>query len=174
MNQIGRVFAAIESALGRLAGFLLIALLALINVEVVARYVFSTSTLIADEYGGYLMAWVTMLGAVHILRADRHLTMTVFVDRLSAAGAEHRRHRGCAHRARGVPCPARRDCGARCQQRPIRLTIAAALATPLAWAQLIVPTGYALLCLAYLEEILRRFRGLPPRREAEDIDVSLS
>jgi len=83
MQRIGRILAAIESALGRLAGFLLIALLILINVEVVARYVFNTSTLVADEYGGYLMAWMTMLGAVHLLRSDQHLTMTAFVDRLS-------------------------------------------------------------------------------------------
>ena len=72
---------------------LLVALLILINVEVVARYVFGRSTLVADEYGGYLMAWITMLGAVHLLRADRHLTMTWVVDRLSPRGAERGRHR---------------------------------------------------------------------------------
>ena len=38
--------------------------------------------IVADEYGGYLMAWITMLGAVHLLRSDQHLTMTAFVNRL--------------------------------------------------------------------------------------------
>jgi hypothetical protein len=41
------------------------------------------------------------------------------------------------------------------------------------WPQLILPVGYALLCLAYVEEILRRVLGLEPRRGDADIDVSL-
>ena len=47
-------------------------------------------------------------------------------------------------------------------------------ATPLVWPQLILPAGYGLLCLAYVEEIARRLRGLPPRRDDAEIDVSLS
>ena len=56
---------AIGAALAALAGCCSIALLVLINVEVVARYLFARSTLIADEYGGYLMAWITLLGSGH-------------------------------------------------------------------------------------------------------------
>lgn len=172
MQRIGRLFAAIESTLGNLAGFLLVALLVLINVEVVARYVFNTSTLIADEYGGYLMAWITMLGAVHILRADRHLTMTAVVDRLSPRG---RNIAGIAAAVIGLGV-----ClvllyatwvlvgnSTRFGSRSIQPS-----ATPLVWPQLVMPVGYALLCLAYVEEIARRLRGLPPRRAAEDIDAS--
>lgn len=174
MQRIGRFFAAIESALGRLAGFLLICLLVLINVEVIARYVFNTSTLIADEYGGYFMAWITMLGAVHILRADRHLTMTAVVDRLSPRG---RNIAGIVAAIIGLAVSAvllYATCvlvgnTMRFGTRSIQPS-----ATPLMWPQLIMPFGYALLCLAYVEEIARRLRGLPPRGEQDDIDVSLS
>lgn len=173
MQRIGRLFASIEVALDRLAAFLLIALLVLINVEVVARYVFNTSTLVADEYGGYLMAWITMLGAVHLLRADRHLTMTACVDRLSP-------------RARNVAGTVAAIIGlavcvvllyatwtlvansARFGSRSIQPS-----ATPLVWPQLVMPVGYALLCLAYVEEIVRRLRGLPPRRDSDEASIGL-
>lgn len=164
MKALASVLAATEWALGRLAGFLLIALLILINVEVVARYCFGNSTLVADEYGGYLMAWITMLGAIHLLRADQHLTMMWIVDKFSPA----------IRNVVGISAAL------------IGLTISAVLlhatwllvassarfgttsiqpsATPLAWPQLILPVGYAFLCVAYVEEILRRVLGLPPRR----------
>ena len=164
MKVLAGVLASAEFALGRLAGLLLMALLILINVEVAARYLFGSSTLVADEYGGYLMAWITMLGAIHLLRADRHLSMRWLVDRLSP-------------RVQNIV-----GIGAAL----IGLAISAALlyatyllaanswqfgstsiqpsATPLVWPQLILPTGYALLCLAYVEEILRRLLGLSPRR----------
>jgi TRAP-type C4-dicarboxylate transport system permease small subunit len=167
MKFLARIFASTEFALGRLAGLLLVALLILINVEVVARYVFGGSTLIADEYGGYLMAWITMLGAIHLLRADRHLSMTWLVDRLSPR----------VQNLVGI-------CAAL-----LGLAISAVLlyatyllvagsarfgttsiqpsATPLVWPQLILPIGYALLCLAYVEEILRRLLGLSPRRSGD-------
>lgn len=174
MKRIGRILAAIESLLGRLAGFLLILLLVLISVEVVARYVFNTSTLIADEYGGYLMAWMTMLGAVHILRADKHLTMTAFVDRLSPRG---RNVAGIVAALIGLAISVVLLYAtavlvgntARFGTRSIQPS-----ATPLVWPQLIMPFGYALLCIAYVEEIMRRLRGLPPRGEEDDIEVSLS
>ena len=55
----------------------MIALLTLMNVEVFARYLFGKSTLIADEYGGYFYAWIVLLGAVHLLRSDKYLTVTL-------------------------------------------------------------------------------------------------
>ena len=163
MKRLAGILASTEFVLGRLAGLLLVAMLILINVEVVARYVFGGSTLVADEYGGYLMAWITMLGAIHLLRADRHLTMTWMVDRLSPR----------VQNVVGI-------CAAL-----IGLAVSAVLlyatyllvtnsarfgttsiqpsATPLVWPQLILPIGYALLCLAYVEEILRRGES-PSRR----------
>lgn len=167
MNRIAAVLAATEFALGRLAGFLLVALLILINVEVAARYLFGGSTLVADEYGGYLMAWITMLGAVHLLRADRQLTMTWLVDKMSPR----------AQNAVGI-CAAVIGLGVSAVLLYSTYLLVAGSArlgtisiqpskTPLVWPQLILPLGYGLLCLAYLEEILRRLLGLAPRRGDE-------
>lgn len=167
MNRIVAVLAATEFALGRLAGFLLFALLILINVEVVARYLLGGSTLVADEYGGYLMAWITMLGAVHLLRADRQLTMTWLIDKMSPR----------AQNVVGI-CAAVIGLSVSVVLLHSTYLLVAGSArlgtisiqpskTPLVWPQLILPLGYGLLCLAYLEEILRRLLGLEPRRGDE-------
>ena len=161
------MLAATEFALGRLAGFLLFALLILINVEVVARYLLGGSTLVADEYGGYLMAWITMLGAVHLLRADRQLTMTWLIDKMSPR----------AQNVVGI-CAAVIGLSVSVVLLHSTYLLVAGSArlgtisiqpskTPLVWPQLILPLGYGLLCLASLEEILRRLLGLEPRRGDE-------
>ena len=173
MKRLARALAAAEFVLGRAAAVLLVLLLALINVEVVARYVFDKSTLVADEYGGYLMAWITMLGAVHLLRADRHLTMTLFVDRLSP---------GARNAAGVVAAILGLAISAILLYATSLLVIASARfgsvsiqpsATPLVWPQLILPIGYALLCVAYAEEIVRRVRGLGPRVYDDGIGDSI-
>ena len=169
MHTLARVLGAVEFGLSRLGGILLIALLVLINVEVAARYLLGKSTLIADEYGGYLMAWMTMLGAVHLLRADRHLTMTWVVDRLSP---RLQNVVGICAALIGL------SISAVLLYATFRLVLNSARfgtvsiqpsATPLVWPQLILPLGYLLLVAAYVEEILRRLLGLPTRRG--DVDV---
>ena len=173
MERFGRAMARLERALGALASVLLLALLALMTVEVAARYVFSRSTLVADEYGGYAMAWMTMLGAVHLLRADQHLTMTWVLDRMSPAA---RNAAGVLAAVVGLGISV------------VFLYATATLvwtswrfhtksiqpsATPLAWPQLVLPLGYLLLCVAYLEEILRRLLGYVPRR-FDDVDGAIT
>ena len=81
----GRVLHLCEGLALKLSALLMIALLALMNVEIVMRYVFRKSTLLADEYGGYFYAWIVLLGAVHLLRSDKYLTVTLLTDRMSHA-----------------------------------------------------------------------------------------
>jgi TRAP-type C4-dicarboxylate transport system permease small subunit len=158
------ILALVEFGLGRLAGFMLVALLILTNIEVIARYLFNGSTLVADEYGGYIMAWITMLGAVHLLRADRQLSMTWLVDKMSPR----------LQNVVGI-CAAVIGLGVSAVLLYSTFILVAGSArfgtisiqpskTPLVWPQLILPLGYGLLCLAYLEEIFRRILGLAPRR----------
>ncbi len=156
--------AATERALEGFAALLLILLLLLINTEVVARYLFGGSTLIADEYGGYLMAWMTMLGAVHLLRADQHLSVRGLVDRLSPAV---RNAVGILAALIGLGISIVLLYATSTLVRSSALFGSVSIQpsrTPLVWPQLVMPIGYFLLCLAYTEEILRRLRGLAPRR----------
>jgi TRAP-type C4-dicarboxylate transport system permease small subunit len=164
LDALGRVLSGLERRLGRLAGLLLIALLVLINIEVVARYFLGRSTLIADEYGGYLMAWITMLGAIHLLRADRHLTMTWLVDRMSP---RKQNWVGLTAAVIGLGVSVALGYATAVlvySSWRFGTTSIQPSATPLVWPQLLLPFGYALLCVAYVEEILRRLAGLPPRR----------
>jgi TRAP-type C4-dicarboxylate transport system permease small subunit len=46
------------------------AIFVLVNVEVICRYVFGISTLVADEYGAYAFAGMVYLGMVHALHQD--------------------------------------------------------------------------------------------------------
>lgn len=164
MNRYGKFLAAFETMLAGVAALMLVALLLLINTEVAARYLFNGSTLVADEYGGYLMAWMTMFGAVHLIRADRHLSMTSIVDRMSPR----------AQNAVGILAAA---IGLGISLVLLYATTLLVISsgrfgsvsiqpsrTPLVWPQLAMPVGYVLLCMAYAEEIIRRSMGLPPRR----------
>src|SRR5690606_38410085 len=50
---------------------LLLAIFILINIEVLCRYLFSTSTLIADEYSAYFFAIMVYLGLNYSLLENR-------------------------------------------------------------------------------------------------------
>jgi TRAP-type C4-dicarboxylate transport system permease small subunit len=163
---LGKVLERIEGLALALGMVLLLLLLALVSVEVAGRYLFGYSTLIADEYGGYIYTWLVMLGAVHLLRSDRLLAVTGLTDRF----------------------PSIRQ-GAALLSALISLFVAAVSlhavvsiarmswlfgtrsiqpsATPLVWPQLVLIFGFALLCVACIEETLRRLIGLPPRRSGE-------
>ncbi len=164
-EAIGRRLARLEGRLMDLSGLLLVALLVLINVEVAARYLFNSSTLIADEYAGYLFVWMVMLGGVNLLRADRYLTVTTVVDKFSprvqnligiAAALIGLFVSGVAVYATWAVVASSWRFGTVSIQPS---------STKLAWPQIVMPFGYGLLCLAYFEEILRRFLGLEPRRD---------
>lgn len=55
----------------------------LINVEVFSRYFFGVSTLIADEYSGYLFVVCTMFGFAYALNEGYFLKVDTVVARLS-------------------------------------------------------------------------------------------
>jgi len=65
------------------AGLMLVAMAILINVEIVARGVFNKSTLLADEYSGYLFVWMTLIGFGHALQTGAFLRVEALVTRLS-------------------------------------------------------------------------------------------
>lgn len=171
LEAIARRLAWVEAALMALCALLLVALLGLINVEVAARYLFARSTLIADEYGGYLFTWIVLLGAIQALRGDRYLSMTALVDRASP-------------RVKNALATAGALVGLIVCLVVLHATVTLVLttyrfgtrsiqpsATPLIWPQLALPVGYALLALAYAEEFCRRLAGLAPRREQSTPEI---
>lgn len=82
-----------ESGIGRwtgwacdAAGLLLVALTVLIGVEIVVRGLAGKSTLISDEYSGYLFVWITMIGFAHALQSGAFLRVDNVVNRMGPRG----------------------------------------------------------------------------------------
>jgi TRAP-type C4-dicarboxylate transport system permease small subunit len=152
----------------KLSALLMLALLILMNVEVFARYLFGKSTLIADEYAGYFYAWIVLLGAVHLLRSDKYLTVTLLTDRLSPR-ARNWAAIFAGLIGLGVSLVSLSSTWSIVQQTWMFGTRSMQpSATPLIYPQAAMLIGYGLLSLAYVEEILRRTLGLPPRRADDD------
>ena len=160
---LARASRSLEGAAMKLSVLLLAILLVLMNVEVVGRYLVGYSTLIADEYGGYIYTWIVLLGAVHLLRSDKYLTMTVLTKQYLRLQTLF----GLVSAAVGLAVSVVSLYAAFSLVRNSALFGARSIqpsSTPLVFPQAILPVGYGLLCLAYVEEILRRLLGLPSRR----------
>jgi TRAP-type transport system small permease protein len=148
------------------AGWLLAIMAVLINVEVVARYIFNTSTLIADEYSGYLFVWCTLLGFAYALQSGQFLRVETVVARLGRRGQAASELLAaiagllvalvCTY-ATGLLLLAALHFGTRSIQPS---------ATPLWIPELMLPLAFAWLCVIYLHQIVTTLRGRPPQVEA--------
>lgn len=67
---------------GRVAALFMIAIVVLINVEIILRTVFNTSTFIADEFSGYFLVAVVLMGLAYALLHDVHIRVEVIRSRL--------------------------------------------------------------------------------------------
>jgi TRAP-type C4-dicarboxylate transport system permease small subunit len=168
VTRLGIALHFAEGLALKLSALLMLALLVLMNVEVFARYLFGKSTLIADEYAGYFYAWIVLLGAVHLLRSDKYLTVTLLTDRFSPR-ARNRAAIFAGLIGLGVSLVSLSSTFSIVQQTWMFGTRSMQpSATPLIYPQAALLVGYGLLSLAYVEEILRRTLGLPPRRADDD------
>ena len=168
INIFGRALHLGEGLALKLSAVLMLALLALMNVEIVARYVFGKSTLLADEYSGYFYAWIVLLGSVHLLRSDTYLTVTMLTDRLSPRG-RNAAAIFAGFIGLGVSLVSLSSTYSIVQMSwMFGTTSMQPSRTPLLYPQLAMLIGYGLLSLAYVEEILRRLFGMRPRRSEDD------
>jgi len=131
----------------------------LINVEVIARYLFNTSTLIADEYSGYLFVWMTLLGFAYALQSGQFLRVETLVTRFSRRGQVASELLAavagllvalvCTY-ATGLLLLAALHFGTRSIQPS---------ATPLWIPELMLPLAFAWLCVMYVHQIVAALRG---------------
>ena len=83
---LGRALDAVTRALFGLACVVVVMLVVLVNLEVGARYFLNASTLVADEYGGYALVWICLLGFGQALRNGQFLRVDAVVLRLPPTG----------------------------------------------------------------------------------------
>lgn len=163
--MVSRLFDRVSQWFVGFASFLLLAMVLLINVEVFGRYLFNYSTLISDEYSGYLFTWITLICFFYALRYRRLLRVEAVIHHAPP-------------RLRNIL-----ELGAAL----VGLCVSAILVnatwtlvsvswmfnsvslqpsqTPLYVPEAIVPTGFVLLCLGYLERMLScalRLAGVLP------------
>jgi TRAP-type C4-dicarboxylate transport system permease small subunit len=79
-----RVELAIRSGLGVVVAFLLSAIAVICLLEVILRYVFAASLSWYDELVGYLLVWLTFLGAVLAQSHGQHIGLSNLVERAPA------------------------------------------------------------------------------------------
>lgn len=159
LDLFGRALDACARAGLALACALLAAMALLINVEVLGRYFFNFSTLIADEYTGYFFTWLTMASLLWGLRRGDFLAVDAAVRRL---GPRARDACACLAALVGL-CVALVLLDATWELLAVSLKFGSRSIqpsqTPLWIPQLALPAGFALLALAYLHEILARARA---------------
>lgn len=68
---------------GRVVGFLMLAIIVIIAIEVVSRYVFNAPTVWVSDTSGFLAVVYTMLGGGYALLHGHHVRVDVLYERFS-------------------------------------------------------------------------------------------
>ncbi len=171
MRILSQLFDRIEKLAIAVATLMLLLMGALMNVEIVSRYVFGRSTQIADEYSGYFFTALTVLCFVPALRRGRFLRVSALVDRLprpaqSAADAFAALLGACLS---GIFTWSSFHLA--WNSWNFGSTSLQAIQTPLFIPQSLVPVGFALLTLAFIERALAAIMTRPrPRRDSHALD----
>jgi TRAP-type C4-dicarboxylate transport system permease small subunit len=79
---LDRLESGLRSGLGAAASLLLAAIAVICFVEVILRYVFGASLVWYDEFVGYLLVWLTFVGAVLAQSHRQHIGIENALERL--------------------------------------------------------------------------------------------
>ena len=82
-QHIDRVVAAFTHGLSAVGVVCVVAMMVLTTADVVARYVFNSPTMWADEMASYLLIAIVFLGLAQNLRTDGHIRIDVITNLLS-------------------------------------------------------------------------------------------
>ncbi|MFI5341680.1 MAG: TRAP transporter small permease [Candidatus Methylomirabilales bacterium] len=80
-----KALAGIDWVLDKVTLAILILLNLVVGAQVFARYVLNHSLFWSEELARYLFIWLVFLSAAMVLRQDRHIQVSVFVDMLPAS-----------------------------------------------------------------------------------------
>ena len=80
-----KLLARIDWVLDKVTLAILILLNLVVGAQVFARYVLNHSLFWSEELARYLFIWLVFLSAAMVLRQDRHIQVSAFVDMLPAS-----------------------------------------------------------------------------------------
>lgn len=66
-----------------LSGIFLISLVILVMTEIIGRHFFDTSTMIADEYSGYIYLSAIFLGLAYTFEQNAHIRINILSEKIS-------------------------------------------------------------------------------------------
>lgn len=169
MNLVIRIIETVTDFIsGHLQSWLIVIMMALVLVDVTSRYVLKNPLSIAEEFGGYLLAAVTCMGLAYTWKEKGHVRVEFII--------------------RSLPVQVQR--GLRLVLTIVALlftlgmTYAAYelvsfsfmfgtrsgswLRTPIAWPQMTLVAGSAIMCLQLIAEILKCIKRFgAPKEEGE-------
>ena len=144
-----------------LSSLAMLSIVGLILVEIVLRTLFHTSTLISDEYSGYLMVTLVIMGLSHTFAKGSHIRITIITERLQGRVAQ------------GLDLVATLAALMLCSYvlyhslwmvqdtYSYRILADSISETPLYIPQIMIPAGFFLLELQLVAHFLRRLLSLP-------------
>jgi TRAP-type C4-dicarboxylate transport system permease small subunit len=158
MQAIDALLGAVAGLAAKIACVLLFAIFLITNVEVGGRYFFNYSTLVADEYGGYLFVWMAFLGFAFTLRSGHFLRVEMLVTRLPPR--LQRLCEGFSAAAAAILCAVLAHSAWSVFHLSLKFGSVSLQAsrTPLYLPQLILPIGMAFLSLIFVCEAIRGVR----------------
>ncbi len=158
-DRIVAFLARAGAAIGALA---LLSSLGLIGYSVAMRYVFNRPPDWVDELVGYLLVATVMAAAADALRRGEHIAVDVLTERLSGRGRRAVAAFGLIASAVVGVFLAREGWSMVAFSRMVGAISTGHLEMPMAWPQMLVPAGGALLALAAVAGLARMALGLSP------------
>ncbi len=86
LRQFEQLIGKLSGAAGWLAGWLCILMIAVVFIDVIARYGFDSGSIAMREMEWHLFAAVFLLGAAYTMREDANVRVDVFYQKCRLAG----------------------------------------------------------------------------------------
>ncbi len=170
----GSALAGLSRVVGWLAGLAmgvaalaLLASLALIGWAVAMRYLFNAAPVWVDDFVGFSLVAIVLLGAAQTLRQGEHIGVDLLVERLPPAGQRWARAWAALAAMLMAVVLVWNGWGTAMLARQLGLLTEGALEWPTWMLMLLMPVGGALLLLAGLEALWRALAGVAPAHDRE-------
>ena len=86
MKIVERVITFLSELSAWISGIFVVLMILLITVEVAGRKLFGFSTLVADEFSGYMLVLITFMGAAYTVKTEGFTRMEVIYLRVKGKG----------------------------------------------------------------------------------------
>ena len=145
---------------GYLAGWIVIGVMGLTMVEVVSRYLLHHPIMLADEFGGYSYAAISLIGLAYTMKEGRHIRIQFVVSRLPVKVSNWLRLLTLTTALVYAVVASKVSYGFIADAFDRHIRSASHLMTPLAWPQLVLPVGFTLLSIILIGEVVKAIKNI--------------